>query len=87
MPDCASIDPFITPYVDGDIGVSERRLVDDHVRACAPCHSRVTAERAVHELMQTQRTALACDTASAGLRAKSSHFTAWASDWRMSRCM
>ena len=68
MPDCASIDPFITPYVDGDIGVSERRLVDDHVRVCAPCHSRVTAERAVHELMQTQRTALACDTASAGLR-------------------
>jgi hypothetical protein len=68
MSDCASIDPFITPYVDGDIGVSERLLVDDHVRICAPCHSRVTAERAVHELMQTRRTALACDTASPGLR-------------------
>jgi hypothetical protein len=68
MSDCASIDPFITPYVDDDIGVSERRLVDDHVRACAPCHSRVAAERAVHELMQTQRRALVCDMASAALR-------------------
>jgi hypothetical protein len=67
MSDCASIDPFITPYVDGDIGISERRLVDDHVRACAPCFSRVAAERAVYELMRTQRTALACDTASAAL--------------------
>jgi anti-sigma factor RsiW len=68
MSDCASIDPFITPYVDGDIGVSERRLVDDHMRVCAPCHSRVSAERAVHELIRTRRTALACDTASARLR-------------------
>ena len=33
MPDCASIDPLITPYVDGDIGAPERRLVDEHVRA------------------------------------------------------
>lgn len=68
MPDCTSIDSLITPYIDGDIGASERRLVDDHVRACAPCHSRVAAERAVHELMQTRRAALASDTASAALR-------------------
>ena len=68
MPDCASIDPLVTPYVDGGLEASERRLVDDHVRACAPCHSRVAAERAVHELMRTRRAEIAGDTASAALR-------------------
>ena len=55
MPDCTSIDPLITPYVDGDIGAPERRLVDEHVRRCPPCYSRVSAERAVFELMKTRR--------------------------------
>jgi hypothetical protein len=68
MPDCASIDPLITPYVDGDIGASERQLVDQHVRACPPCHSRMAAERAVHELMRNRRAELAGETASSALR-------------------
>ena len=46
MSDCQSIDPLITPYVDGDIDAAERGRVDDHVRRCPPCHSRVTSERA-----------------------------------------
>jgi anti-sigma factor RsiW len=68
MPDCTSIDSLITPYVDGDIGAPERRLVDEHMRACAPCYSRVAAERAVFELMKTRRGELAGDTASVALR-------------------
>ena len=68
MPDCTSIDSLITPYIDGDIGAPERRLVDEHVRACAPCYSRVAAERAVFELMKTRRGELAGDTASPALR-------------------
>jgi anti-sigma factor RsiW len=68
MPDCTSIDSLITPYVDGDIGAPERRLVDEHVHACAPCYSRLTAERAVFELMKTRRGELAGDTASMALR-------------------
>ena len=56
------------PYIDGDIGVPERRLVDEHVRACAPCYSRVAAERAVFDLMKTRRGELAGDTASLALR-------------------
>ena len=67
-PDCTSIDPLITPYIDGDIGAPERRLVDQHVRVCPPCHSRIAAERAVRELMLTKRTELASDIASAALR-------------------
>ena len=68
MPDCTSIDSLITPYIDGDIGAPERRLVDDHVRKCPPCYSRVSAERAVFELMKTKRGELAAGTASAALR-------------------
>ena len=58
MLNCESIDPLVTPYVDGALPDAERRLVDDHLRACAPCHSRVAAERAVHNLLQARRAAL-----------------------------
>ena len=68
MPDCASIDPLITPYIDGDIGAPERQMIDEHVRACPPCYSRVAAERAVTELMRTRRIELAGDSASPALR-------------------
>ena len=37
MSDCTSIDPLITPYVDGDISAAERQRVDAHVRGCPPC--------------------------------------------------
>jgi anti-sigma factor RsiW len=63
-----SIDPHITPYVDGDLGAGERRLVDEHVRVCPPCHSRVAAEQAVRELMHAKRPELAGEAASAALR-------------------
>src|SRR4051795_7329246 len=68
MPDCTSIDPLITPYIDGDIGAPERRLVDEHVRRCPPCYSRVSAERAVFELMKTRRGELAAEIAPTALR-------------------
>src|SRR5436190_1432172 len=61
MSECRSIDPFITPYVDGDIGAAERLRVETHVRACPPCHSRVASERAVRELMRVKRAELAAD--------------------------
>jgi anti-sigma factor RsiW len=67
-PECNSIDPLITPYIDGDIGAHDRRLVDDHVRACPPCHSRVAAEQAIRELMRTKRTELVGVIASVALR-------------------
>src|SRR5215510_3760043 len=68
MSDCSSIDPLITPYVDGDIGADERRLVHAHVRLCAPCHSRVAAEQAVRDLLQARRVSLAAESASVALR-------------------
>ena len=70
MSSCRTIDPLVTPYVDGDIADADRRAVDDHLRACPPCHSRVESERAVRETIQTCRGALADERAPASLRAR-----------------
>lgn len=70
MSECLSIDPLVTPYVDGELAATERQLVDDHLRRCAPCHTRVAAERAVRDLLTARRGALGAERASAALRAK-----------------
>jgi anti-sigma factor RsiW len=92
MSDCPSIDPLITPYVDGDIGAAERQRVDAHVRVCPPCHSRVAAEQAVRELLHTRRSSLRAESASSALRdrclalrtagAETSRHHATAQSWR-----
>jgi anti-sigma factor RsiW len=68
MPDCSSIDPLITPFVDGDLGAADRQRVDAHVRVCAPCHSRVAAEQAVRDLLHARRASLTAGSASVALR-------------------
>ncbi len=70
MSDCKTIDPLITPYVDDDIDAAARLRVDDHVRRCPPCHSRVTAERAVRELVRTRRAEMSAAVAPGALRAR-----------------
>src|SRR4051795_1202067 len=63
MHNCDSLDPLVTPFVDGALPDADRRAVEDHLRRCPPCHSRVTAERAVHELLQARRPTLCRTTA------------------------
>src|SRR5262245_22521990 len=58
MSNCQSIDPLVTPFVDGQLTVADHETVADHLRACAPCRSRVTAERAVRDLIETRRSSL-----------------------------
>ena len=58
MPNCHRIDPLVTPFVDGELRDGERRLVEEHLVACPPCHSRVTAERAMHELIRARKPVL-----------------------------
>ena len=53
MADCQHIDQFLTPYVDRELPDADRCLVDEHLRVCAPCHSRVAAEEAVRHLVRT----------------------------------
>ena len=70
MPKCTSIDPLVTPYVDGEIGPRDRQVIDEHLRACPPCHARVAAEQAVRSLIRAQKSVLCADRASATLRAR-----------------
>jgi anti-sigma factor RsiW len=70
MSKCQSIDPFVTPFVDGELGEAERHLVEAHLRACPPCHSRVAAERAVHDLVRDRRDGLHAACAPAALRTR-----------------
>jgi anti-sigma factor RsiW len=58
MPNCYLIDPLVTPFVDETLSDADRRLVEIHLLQCPPCHSRVSAERAVHQLMLRQRAGL-----------------------------
>jgi anti-sigma factor RsiW len=58
MPNCQTIDPLVTPFVDGEIEDAERLIVEAHLRMCAPCHSRVVAERAVHTIIRARAEAL-----------------------------
>jgi anti-sigma factor RsiW len=68
--DCSRIDALVTPYVDGELGGTERRLVDGHLERCPPCRSRVGAERVVHDLLRTQQPALRAGLAPSALRAR-----------------
>ena len=88
MSDCRIIDPLITPYVDDDIDADARRHVDEHVRRCPPCHSRLAAERAVRQLVRVKRAEISRGLAPPGLRDRclSLHTTkvpVGASRWRV----
>ena len=70
MPDCASIDPFVTPYVDGELAAPDCQAVEQHVRVCPPCRARVAAEEAARDLLRSRRAALHAERAPDGLRAR-----------------
>jgi len=70
MSSCATIDPLVTAYVDDQLSDAERALVERHVQACPPCHARVSAERAVHDLIRTRRGALTTPCAPRALHAR-----------------
>ena len=72
MSKCTSIDPLVTPYVDGELPAAERTLVDEHLRRCPPCYSRVAAEGAVRELDARAEAGSRLARASASLRAQCS---------------
>ncbi len=59
----------MTPFVDETLPDAERRLVEIHLLQCPPCHSRVSAERAVHRLMHRQRAGLCRESAPDSLHA------------------
>lgn len=70
MRECASIDRFVTPYIDGELNAAERDTLERHLERCPSCHSRVAAERAVHDLLRTRKMTLNGECASAALKAR-----------------
>jgi anti-sigma factor RsiW len=58
MPKCSLIDPLVTPYVDDDVSDVDRHVIDDHLAVCAPCRSRVEAERVVRGVLEERRDAI-----------------------------
>lgn len=70
MPDCASIDHLITPFVDGELTGAERLALERHLAACWPCRSRVFAERATRRTLREARSVLSADRAPDALRAR-----------------
>ncbi|HJZ70376.1 MAG TPA: zf-HC2 domain-containing protein [Vicinamibacterales bacterium] len=58
MHNCDALDSLVTPFIDGELPDPDRRAVEEHLRACPPCHSRVSAERAVHDLLRARRDTL-----------------------------
>jgi anti-sigma factor RsiW len=58
MSECRSIDPLVTPYVDGQLSEVSRAVVDRHLLACAACRSRIRAEQSALDLLLAHRAAL-----------------------------
>ncbi len=70
MHNCQSLDALVTPFVDGELADAERRAVEDHLQKCPPCHSRVAAERAVHDLLHARKPMLGRTEAPDALHAR-----------------
>src|SRR5262245_32853837 len=67
MPSCASIDSLVTPYIDGELSGAERAAVEQHIRFCPPCRSRVQAEQSVCRLLHARQPDLTAERAPEGL--------------------
>src|ERR1700716_329933 len=68
MPNCWSIDPLVTPYVDGELAAADRETVEQHMRGCAPCRARIATEQVIRELVGASKPALTGAGAPPGLR-------------------
>jgi anti-sigma factor RsiW len=67
--DCVRIEGVATRFVDGALPDADREAVARHLRVCAPCCSRVAAERAVRDLIHRCKPALDAGRAPDSLRA------------------
>jgi anti-sigma factor RsiW len=64
---CSELEPLVVPFVDGEIADRDRALVDEHLRACSSCRSRVDAEREARDAIYAARAAFR-ETAPPALR-------------------
>ncbi len=69
MRSCLQIDSLVTAYVDGELDAVDQAAIDQHIGVCAPCHSRVAAERAMRQLLRQRQDGLRAGCAPSCLRA------------------
>jgi anti-sigma factor RsiW len=77
MHSCSSLDPLVTPYVDGELAAADRDAVHEHAAHCAPCRARIAREQAVREAMHARQAQLQV-TAPPALRSRCERLAAWA---------
>ena len=70
MASCSSIDPLVTPYIDGELAADACPRVEQHLEECPPCRTRVARERAARTLLQAHRADLHDRSAPSTLRAR-----------------
>ena len=74
MSDCKKLDPFVTPYVDGQLDAAGRAQVDAHARVCPPCSARLVIEQSIHHLLSARRSELRKECASVALKERCGGF-------------
>lgn len=52
MPSCRDVEALVTPFIDGEASVAEKRLVEAHLQACPPCRQRALAEAAARDTLR-----------------------------------
>jgi len=72
MPSCSTIDPLVTPYIDGELAAADRETVESHCNKCPPCRTRLESERAVRVLMGARKQELTAECASRALHTRCS---------------
>jgi anti-sigma factor RsiW len=55
---CPTVDPLVTPYIDGELEAADAVAVDAHAAVCPPCRARIAEERAARDLLRTRQVAL-----------------------------
>ena len=52
--ECSEMQPYVEPYADGELGVSELAAVEAHLTACLACRDGVAEHRRFRQLLRRQ---------------------------------
>jgi anti-sigma factor RsiW len=55
MAECRELEPWLAPYVDGEISPSDADRVRTHLASCPPCRRSVAGERAARGVLQARK--------------------------------
>src|SRR3954452_20920864 len=69
-PECSSLDPLVTPYVDGELDPAPCETLRHHLDRCPPCRARIEVERSVRDLLRARQPILHTPDAPSALRAR-----------------